>query len=174
MGTTTTEYELGRHAERQRTMQLIGAVRMDAQTGARGDVLDKLIMSIVAEPLPDMMLDYARALATPADLAPAGERDEEEWVKQNPEAQLESAAGELVSREAVDEVQRRMDEDETILLINAVVDAAVEWHQAGREGAEWFDKAEVLGQSIDALLELRAKVDRAGSSTPTDEDDKGG
>jgi len=73
-----------------------------------------------------------------------------------------------------DEVQRRMDEDETILLINAVVDAAVEWHQAGREGAEWFDKAEVLGQSIDALLELRAKVDRAGSSTPTDEDDKGG
>jgi hypothetical protein len=35
-----------------------------------------------------------------ADLAPAGERNEEEWVKQNPEAQLESVAGELVSREA--------------------------------------------------------------------------
>jgi len=97
---------------------------------------------------PEDVIEYVRA-----DLAPAGE---------------------LVSREAVDEVQRRMDEDETILLINAVVDAAVEWHQAGREGAEWFNKAEVLGQSIDALLELRAKVDRAGSSTPTDEDDKGG
>lgn len=39
--------------------------------------------------------------------------------------------------------------------MDAVVDAAVEWHQAGREGAEWFDKAETLGAAIDALLELR-------------------
>ena len=95
-----TQYELGRHDERKRTMQIIGGVRMDIQTGAVGDALDKLVMCLASEPLPDMMLDYARALATPADLAPAGERDEEEWVKQNPEAQLESAAGELVSREA--------------------------------------------------------------------------
>lgn len=50
----------------------------------------------------------------------------------------------------VDETQRRMD---------VVVDAAVEWHQAGREGAEWFDKAEILGNAIDALLELRQPSD---------------
>lgn len=49
----------------------------------------------------------------------------------------------------VDEAQRRMD---------AVVDAAVEWHQSGREGDNtWFDKAETLGQAIDRLLELREK-----------------
>ncbi len=46
----------------------------------------------------------------------------------------------------VDEVQRRMDQ---------VVEAAVEWHQAGREGTDWFDKAEALGAAIDSLLELR-------------------
>ena len=58
---TTTEYELGRHEERKRTMQLIGSVRMDAQTCAQGDVLDKLVMCIASEPLPD-----ARALAPTA------------------------------------------------------------------------------------------------------------
>lgn len=46
----------------------------------------------------------------------------------------------------VDEVQHRMDQ---------VVEMAVEWHQAGREGAEWFVAAEKLGAAIDALLELR-------------------
>jgi hypothetical protein len=46
----------------------------------------------------------------------------------------------------VDDVQRRMD---------SVAEAAVEWHQAGREGAEWFDKAEALSAAIDRLLELR-------------------
>lgn len=50
----------------------------------------------------------------------------------------------------VDEVQRCMDQ---------VVEAAVEWHQAGREGAEWFDKAEALSAVIDSLLELRGKPD---------------
>ena len=53
----------------------------------------------------------------------------------------------------MDEVQQRMD---------AVVDAAVEWHQAGREGAEWFDKAEVLGAAIDSLLELRESPQTGG------------
>jgi len=48
------QYQQGRHDERQRTMQLIGAVRMDAQTGASGDVLDKLVMSIASEPLEDL------------------------------------------------------------------------------------------------------------------------
>lgn len=50
--------------------------------------------------------------------------------------------------ELVDEVQHRMDQ---------VVEAAVEWHQAGRECTEWFDKAEALGAAIDSLLELRDK-----------------
>lgn len=45
-----------------------------------------------------------------------------------------------------DEVQRRMDQ---------VVEAAVEWHQAGREGGEWFDAAEKLSATIDSLLALR-------------------
>lgn len=49
--------------------------------------------------------------------------------------------------ELVDEVQRRMDQ---------LVEAAVEWHQAGREGAEWFEAAERLGAAIDSLLELRS------------------
>jgi hypothetical protein len=48
--------------------------------------------------------------------------------------------------ELVDEVQHRMD---------SVVERAVEWHQAGREGAEWFDKAEALSAAIEFLLELR-------------------
>lgn len=47
----------------------------------------------------------------------------------------------------VDEAQRRMDQ---------VVEAAVEWRQAGREGGEWFDKAEELSAAIDSLLELRS------------------
>lgn len=46
--------------------------------------------------------------------------------------------------------------DEIERLKDAVVDAAVAWHQSGREGDDtWFDKAEVLGQAIDRLLELR-------------------
>lgn len=49
--------------------------------------------------------------------------------------------------ELVDEVQRRMDQ---------VVEAAVEWHQAGREGAEWFEAAGKLSDAIDSLLELRS------------------
>lgn len=45
------------------------------------------------------------------------------------------------------EVQRRAD---------AVVDAAVEWHQSDREGdGSWFDKADILAKAIDALLEIR-------------------
>lgn len=51
------------------------------------------------------------------------------------------------SDELADEVQRRMDQ---------VVEAAVEWHQAGREGGEWFEAAESLGAAIDSLLELRS------------------
>ena len=46
----------------------------------------------------------------------------------------------------VDEVQHRMDQ---------VVEAAVEWHQAGREGGEWMEKADALSDAIDSLLELR-------------------
>ena len=54
-----------------------------------------------------------------------------------------------------DEVQQRMD---------AVVDAAVAWHQSGQEGDDtWFDKGEELGKAIDALLELRAPVDAEGN-----------
>lgn len=52
------------------------------------------------------------------------------------------------SDELGDEVQHRMDQ---------VVEAAVEWHQAGREGAEWFEAAERLGAAIDSLLELRGE-----------------
>ena len=46
----------------------------------------------------------------------------------------------------VNEVQHRMDQ---------VVEAAVEWHQAGHEGTEWFEAAERLGAAIDSLLEMR-------------------
>lgn len=49
--------------------------------------------------------------------------------------------------ELVNEVQCRMDQ---------VVEAAVEWHQAGREGAEWFEAAEKLEATINLLLELRS------------------
>lgn len=49
----------------------------------------------------------------------------------------------------VDEVRRRMD---------VVVDAAVEWYNAGREGKEWgLNEAEVLDNAIESLLELREK-----------------
>ncbi len=38
----------------------------------------------------------------------------------------------------------------------AVVEAAVAWHQSGQEGDNtWIDKAEALGQAIDRLLEMR-------------------
>lgn len=47
-----------------------------------------------------------------------------------------------------DETQRRMD---------IVVESAVEWHQAGRQGVGWFDKAEALSAAINSLLELRAE-----------------
>jgi hypothetical protein len=73
----------------------------------------------------------------------------EAWAKQDANPSTQSAADGLV-----DEVQRRMDQ---------VVEAAVEWHQAGREGAEWFDKAEALGAAIDSLLELRSKPKTATS-----------
>lgn len=47
-----------------------------------------------------------------------------------------------------DEFQRRMD---------AVVEAAVEWHQSGREGDNtWFDKSEALSAAVSSLLELRS------------------
>ena len=46
----------------------------------------------------------------------------------------------------VDEVQHRMDQ---------VVEAAVEWHQAGQEGGEWLAAADRLGAAISSLLELR-------------------
>lgn len=52
----------------------------------------------------------------------------------------------------IDEVQRRMDQ---------IVEAAVEWHQAGREGGEWLDKAEALAAAIESLLELRSKPETA-------------
>lgn len=40
--------------------------------------------------------------------------------------------------------------------MDAVVEAAVAWHQSGQEGDNtWFDKAEILGAAIDSLIELR-------------------
>lgn len=63
---------------------------------------------------------------------------------------------------SVDEVQRRMD---------AVVDAAVEWHQSGREGDNtWLDKAEILGAAIDSLLELRDKPATESSAASNNSD----
>lgn len=53
------------------------------------------------------------------------------------------------SDELVDEVQHRMDQ---------VVEAAVEWHQAGQEGGDWFEAGEKLGSAINSLLELRDKT----------------
>jgi len=64
-------------------------------------------------------------------------------VSQPPLAATGADEGQLI-----DEVQRRMD---------AVVEAAVEWHQSGREGDDtWFDKSEALSAAINSLLELRA------------------
>jgi hypothetical protein len=58
------------------------------------------------------------------------------------------ATAEQMKNEVVDEVQRRMD---------AVVEAAVEWHQACGENNEWFEKAGTLACAIDSLLALRDK-----------------
>lgn len=68
----------------------------------------------------------------------------EAWAKQD-------ATTPAPSNELLDEVQHRMDQ---------VVESAVEWHQAGREGDEWFDKAEALGAAIESLLELRSKPEQ--------------
>lgn len=39
---------------------------------------------------------------------------------------------------------------------DAVVNAAVAWHQSGQEGDNtWFDKGEALGQAIDRLLGIK-------------------
>lgn len=49
-------YEQGRHDERQRTMQLIGGVRMALgvmPSDIAGRAFDELVMNIVAEPLMD-------------------------------------------------------------------------------------------------------------------------
>lgn len=50
-------YELGRHDERRRIMQLIGEVRERHQANGvseSGKTLDSLVMLIAAEPLPDV------------------------------------------------------------------------------------------------------------------------
>lgn len=61
--------------------------------------------------------------------------------------EAETAKQQLIPEALVDEVQRRMD---------AVVEAAVEWHQSGSDStAEQFTKADTLGKAIDNLLELR-------------------
>lgn len=61
---------------------------------------------------------------------------------------IPASASERAARaQLVLETERRM---------SAVVDAAVEWHQSGQEGdGTWFDKAGVLEDAINALLELR-------------------
>lgn len=73
----------------------------------------------------------------------------------------ETAQERVAKTDAIAETQRRM---------GAVVDAAVAWHQSGQEGDEtWFDKAEVLGQAIDKLLEMRsapAKAQRGSTAEP--------
>lgn len=63
----------------------------------------------------------------------------------NGSEQSDTRTGEGELDAAVDEVQRRMD---------AVVDAAVEWHQS--VGLDEHDKTyDMLGKAIDSLLELR-------------------
>lgn len=62
-----------------------------------------------------------------------------------------------VDDKLVDEVQHRMDQ---------VVDAAVEWHQDGREGGEWMEAADKLANAIDSLLELRS---HEAETTPKEE-----
>lgn len=66
-------------------------------------------------------------------------------------ADLPRATGETEA--LVDEVQRRMD---------AVVDAAVEWHQSDGQ-QDWIGKADVLAQAIDSLLELRTRTEGEGT-----------
>jgi hypothetical protein len=66
--------------------------------------------------------------------------------------QLEAAPRATGETEAlVDEVQHRMD---------LVVERAVEWHEAGRESAEWFDKAEALSAAIDYREKIAAVIGR--------------
>lgn len=50
--------------------------------------------------------------------------------------------------EVITEVERLKD---------AVVDAAVEWHESGREGAshEWFDNSDALSKALDDLISFR-------------------
>lgn len=50
---------------------------------------------------------------------------------------------------------------------DAVVDAAVEWHQSGREDdGTWLDKAGVLEDAINALLELREQPSSGKVASP--------
>jgi hypothetical protein len=75
-----------------------------------------------------------------------GRTREEVIQRWNTRADLPRATAEAED-DLVDEVQRRMDQ---------VVEAAVEWHQSGREGDNsWFDKSEALSAAIESLLELR-------------------
>lgn len=61
----------------------------------------------------------------------------------------------------VGEVQLRMDQ---------VVEAAVEWHQAGRDGGDWLNAADNLASAINSLLELRSKPEaQAQSAAPSRE-----
>jgi hypothetical protein len=57
-----------------------------------------------------------------------------------------------IREDLVDKVQERMD---------AVAAAAVDWHEAGQEGGEWFDASERLTQSIERLLEIRTENSKA-------------
>jgi hypothetical protein len=51
-------------------------------------------------------------------------------------------------------------------LKDAVVDAAVGWHESGREGDNtWFEKGEVLAHAVEKLLARRAEP---FSRIPTD------
>lgn len=65
----------------------------------------------------------------------------------DPTTQATNTASGTYQTEIYDEVQRRID---------AVVDAAVEWHQSGDE---WVVPADKLSDAIDSLLELREKPD---------------
>lgn len=59
--------------------------------------------------------------------------------------------GEMEANAIAQECQRRMD---------AVVEAAVEWHQSGQEGdGSWFDKSEALSRAIGSLLDLRSAAE---------------
>jgi hypothetical protein len=69
-----------------------------------------------------------------------------EYVRADYAAPDLAPAGELVSREVVDEVEHRLD---------AVVDAAVAWATEDADDEE-FDRCEVLSEKVDALLQLRS------------------